>query len=129
VTSTSSSSTSGTSCGSSRSKTGRSGRAPRDARAPALKRARYAAELAAPSGKARRRFLADAKTLQTLLGEHQDAVVAEQRLRDAAVADETTAAAFVAGRLAGRQRARRALVTERLPAAWKRLRRSGAHLD
>jgi CHAD domain-containing protein len=94
----------------------------------ALKRARYAAELAAPAGRAGRRFLADARILQDLLGEHQDAVIAEQRLRAAAVVDAETAAAFVAGRIAERQRARRANVTERLPAAWRRLRRSGAHL-
>ncbi len=94
----------------------------------ALKRARYAAELSAPKGKAGRRFLADARALQTLLGEHQDAVVAEQRLRSAAVVDLRTAAAFVAGRLAERQRARRGRVTEQLPAAWKRLRKSGSRL-
>jgi CHAD domain-containing protein len=94
----------------------------------ALKRARYAAELSAPKGKTGRRFLADARTLQNLLGEHQDAVVAEERLRSAAVVDLRTAAAFVAGRIAERQRARRARVTEQLPAAWKRLRRSGSRL-
>ena len=94
-----------------------------------LKRARYAAELASPSGKARKRFLADAKTLQSLLGEHQDAVVAEERLRGAAVVDAETAAAFVAGRLAERQVARRRTVTEKFPAAWRRLRESGARLD
>jgi CHAD domain-containing protein len=94
----------------------------------ALKRARYAAELAAPEGAAGRRFLADAKILQDLLGEHQDALVAEQHLRAAAVVDAATAAAFVAGRVAERQRARRERVTERLPAAWKRLRKSGARL-
>jgi len=94
----------------------------------ALKRARYAAELAAPEGEASRRFLADAKILQDLLGEHQDAVIAEQRLRAATVVDTQTAAAFVAGRIAERQRARRARVTERLPAAWKRLRKSGTRL-
>ncbi len=93
-----------------------------------LKRARYAAELAAPDSRAGIRFLADAKALQGLLGEHQDAVVAEQRLRAATVADSPTEAAFVAGRLAERQRARRARVTERLPAAWKRLRASGTQL-
>ena len=94
----------------------------------ALKRARYAAELAAPEGGARRRFLADARILQDLLGEHQDAIVAEQRLREVAVTDESTGAAFVAGRLAERQLQRRARVTELLPAAWKRLRKSGSRL-
>jgi CHAD domain-containing protein len=91
----------------------------------ALKRARYAAELAAPDGKRRRRFLADAKVLQDLLGEHQDAAVAEEHLREATVADASTGAAFVAGRLAERQRQRRERVTALLPAAWKRLRKSG----
>lgn len=94
----------------------------------ALKRARYAAELAAPKGAVRKRFLADAGALQDLLGEHQDAVVAEQRLRGAAIEDVRTAAAFAAGRLAERQRRRREHVRERLPAAWKRLRTSGSRL-
>jgi CHAD domain-containing protein len=94
----------------------------------ALKRARYAAELAAPKGGLRQRFLADARVLQDLLGEHQDAVVAEQRLRSITVDDVRTAAAFAAGRLAERQRARRERVQERLPAAWKRLRKSGSRL-
>jgi CHAD domain-containing protein len=94
----------------------------------ALKRARYAAELVAPKGCGRKRFLADAHVLQELLGEHQDAVVAEQRLRNATVEDVRTAAAFAAGRVAERQRRRRERVQERLPAAWKRLRKSGARL-
>jgi len=94
----------------------------------ALKRARYAAELAAPAGNPLARFLADARALQDLLGEHQDAIVAEQQLRAATVREAATAAAFVAGRLAERQRARRARVHELLPAAWKRLHRSGARL-
>jgi CHAD domain-containing protein len=94
----------------------------------ALKRARYAAELSDPGGKAGRRFLADARALQTLLGEHQDAVVAEERLRAATVVDGPTAAAFVAGRITERQRARRERAVERLPAAWKRLRKSGRRL-
>jgi CHAD domain-containing protein len=94
----------------------------------ALKRARYTAELAAPSGAAGRRFLAEAKVLQDLLGEHQDASAAEQHLRAATVVDPATAAAFVAGRIADRQAARRERVRRRLPSAWNRLRRSGARL-
>jgi CHAD domain-containing protein len=94
----------------------------------ALKRARYASELSAPQGKRGRRFLADAKVLQTLLGEHQDAAVAEVRLRATTVFDAATSAAFVAGRLAERQRLRRERVLEQLPATWKRLRKSAARL-
>jgi CHAD domain-containing protein len=93
-----------------------------------LKRARYAAELASPGGAAERRFLDDAKALQDLLGEYQDAIVAEEHLRSSTVVDEQTATAFVAGRIAERQLARRHAVRERFPQAWKRLRRSGSKL-
>jgi CHAD domain-containing protein len=95
----------------------------------ALKRARYAAELSAPRSKAGRRFIARARTLQTLLGEHHDALVTEQHLRSSTVIDTETAAAFVAGRIAERQVGRRTRLREQLPAAWKQLRRAGAHLD
>lgn len=94
-----------------------------------LKRARYAAELCLPEGRKRDRFLGHAKTLQSLLGEYQDAVVAERRLRSLTVVDSPTAAAFVAGRIAERQVFRRARVTRRLPKAWKRLRARNAHLS
>jgi CHAD domain-containing protein len=93
-----------------------------------LKRARYAAELAVPNGAARRRFLADARRVQDVLGEHHDAVIAEEHLRAVAVDDVRTAAAFAAGRLAERLRGRRARAEECLPAAWKRLRKSGSGL-
>jgi CHAD domain-containing protein len=93
-----------------------------------LKRARYAAELAVSLGASGRRFLADAKVLQDLLGEHQDAAAAERHLRVVAVVDSQAAAAFAAGRIVERQGARRRRVEERLPAAWKRLRKSGARL-
>jgi CHAD domain-containing protein len=89
-----------------------------------LKRARYAAELSAPRTKKGRRFFEHAKALQTLLGDHQDAVVAEERLRSSTVVDARTAAAFVAGRVAERQVTRRADLREQIPAAWKRLRRT-----
>ncbi|MGZ6637445.1 MAG: CHAD domain-containing protein [Solirubrobacteraceae bacterium] len=94
----------------------------------ALKRSRYTAELSHAKGTAVRRFLVDARALQALLGDYQDAVVAEQQLRALAVNDARTAAAFVAGRIVERQRARRARVAKRLPAALKQLRKSGARL-
>jgi CHAD domain-containing protein len=94
-----------------------------------LKRARYAAELSDLKGRRGRRFLADARALQDLLGDHQDAVTTEQRLRALTVADAETATAFVAGRIVERERTRRARAATRLPAAWKRLRKSGARLD
>jgi CHAD domain-containing protein len=93
-----------------------------------LKRTRYAAELAPSGGKRRKRFLEHAGALQDLLGEFQDAVVAEERLRAATVVDPQTAAAYVAGRIAERQAGRRGAVADRLPAAWKQLRKAGRKL-
>jgi CHAD domain-containing protein len=85
----------------------------------ASKRARYAGELAAQAeGRAAQRLAKRAEALQKILGEHQDAVVAEQRLQGLAT-DATPAAAFVAGRLAERQRDRRTAARAALPAAAK----------
>ena len=51
------------------------------------KKARYAAELAEPvAGKRAARFVKQAKAFQDVVGEHQDAVVAEERLRELAAA-------------------------------------------
>lgn len=79
-----------------------------------VKRARYAAELsgAAPYVKA-------AKSLQDVLGEHQDAVVAQARLRE--LAARLPAAAVAAGRLVEREQARVVRGREEWQAAWKRL--------
>ena len=88
-----------------------------------VKRARYAAELAGPGDPARDGFLQQARKLQTLLGDHQDAAVAETQLRAAGAATGDPGAAFAAGLLAERQHARRARVTRQLPAAWRRLRK------
>jgi CHAD domain-containing protein len=93
-----------------------------------LKRSRYAAELAPSDQGAGGRFLADARRMQDLLGEHQDATVAEERLRSTVVVDARTAAAFAAGRIAERQRVRRDRALRHFPSAWKRLRRSGRRL-
>jgi CHAD domain-containing protein len=95
----------------------------------ALKRARYTAELSTLTGKHRLRFLNHAKALQDLLGEYQDATVAMERLRATTVVDTATGAAFVAGRLAERQQARRSTITRGLPEAWENLRRSAARLS
>jgi CHAD domain-containing protein len=87
------------------------------------KRARYAAELAEPvAGERARKFVKAAKQFQDAVGEHQDAIVAEQRIRAFA---ESADAAFGAGRLVERQRARRAQARAAVPAAWKRLERRG----
>jgi CHAD domain-containing protein len=89
------------------------------------KRARYAAELAATaSGKHTRAFVREAKRFQDVVGEHQDAVVAEQHLRELQQRGGTDAA-FVAGRLAERQGERRLRARDGLAGAWKRLDRAG----
>ena len=90
------------------------------------KRARYAAELAEGAvGKPARRFVQDAKRFQDVIGEHQDAVVAEKRIRVPARRDGRPRAHFAAGRLVERERERRRRARAAYPKAWKRLERSG----
>ena len=88
-----------------------------------VKRARYAAELAAPElGRRGERFVAAAKQLQDVLGEHQDAVVAETRLRVWAVANPE--GRLVAGRLVERERMRKAAARAGWREVWAALRRA-----
>jgi CHAD domain-containing protein len=80
------------------------GRKPSDAQLHririASKQLRYAAEAADPViGKAARRTARRAKDLQTLLGDHHDAVAAERWLQGVAL-DGTGSAGFAAGQLA-----------------------------
>ena len=82
------------------------------------KRARYAAELAA-----RKKFVKRAETLQDVLGEHQDSVVAAQWLRDLA-ADGPPGRALAAGRLVEREEGRRAEARAAWVKAWKKLRKT-----
>jgi CHAD domain-containing protein len=90
------------------------------------KRARYAAELAEGQvGKPARRFVRDAKRFQDVVGEHQDAVVAEERLRGLLDRTESARAHFAAGRLVERERQRRREARAAFPAAWARLEKSG----
>jgi CHAD domain-containing protein len=91
------------------------------------KRARYAAELAEPEvGKAARRLVARAKTFQDVLGAHQDAIVAEARLRGLLAAAPGSGAAFAAGRLVERERERRREARSELPMAWQALERAAS---
>jgi CHAD domain-containing protein len=88
------------------------------------KRARYTAELTErATGKRASRFIARAKEFQDVVGEHQDAVVADERLRT--LARDKPEVAFIAGRLAERQRLRRQAAREQTPRAWKKLGRAG----
>ena len=76
------------------------------------KRLRYAAELAAPvGGKPVQKLIKATKGLQEVLGDHQDAVIAEQKVRRLVIElgdGIETDVVFVAGRLVERERARRA---------------------
>ncbi len=84
------------------------------------KRARYAAEAAAPVfGKRASTFAKAVAELQTVLGEHQDSVTAQGWLR----AHARGSLAFVAGELVAIERAAAARARERWPAVWKAARR------
>jgi CHAD domain-containing protein len=88
------------------------------------KRARYAAELARPElGKAAEPLVKSAKAFQDVLGAHQDAIVAEGRLRGLLADAPGTGAAFAAGRLVERERLRRREARAELPKAWRELDR------
>jgi CHAD domain-containing protein len=89
-----------------------------------VKRARYAAELAGGSAPEAESLIESAKSLQDILGEHQDTVVAERLLFEQAARARDSAVAFVAGRLAEREHVRRGRLRERLPSAWRQLRRA-----
>jgi CHAD domain-containing protein len=83
------------------------------------KRTRYAAELA---GKPLTKLADAAKRLQDAIGVHQDAVVAEARVRQVAKGRSLLAA----GRIVEREGERRREVRARLPKVWKRLERAAA---
>jgi CHAD domain-containing protein len=84
------------------------------------KRVRYAAEAVAPMlGKPTKRFAEAAADLQTILGEHNDAVVAEAWLRSWAADGRSGDAAFAAGMLAGIERAAAQTARDRWRKAWK----------
>jgi CHAD domain-containing protein len=90
------------------------------------KRARYAGELAeAAVGKKASRFVDRAKKVQDVLGEHQDAVVADDRVRTFLDPQTDPEVALVAGRLVERQRERMLRARSEAPKALKKLRRAG----
>ena len=92
------------------------------------KRARYAGELAkGVVGGVAKRMSKRGAAVQKVLGEHQDAVVAEERLESLA-AEASPAAAFVAGRLAERQRTRREAARAELPGVARRFTRAAGRV-
>ena len=90
------------------------------------KRARYAAELAAPVvGKPATRFIKKARVVQDVLGIHQDAIQAEAHVRAFLKQSTSVRAAFVAGRMVERQRERRAKAIKEMRTLWKGLLKRG----
>ncbi|ATL27738.1 CYTH and CHAD domain-containing protein [Streptomyces formicae] len=88
----------------------------------AAKRARYAGEAATPAlGKPAKRFAKRMKSVQTVLGDHQDSVVAREALRALAIqahlAGET---AFTWGLLYGQEEASGTERERELPGVWAR---------
>ncbi|WP_406860898.1 CYTH and CHAD domain-containing protein [Streptomyces sp. HUAS MG47] len=93
----------------------------------AAKRARYAAEAAVPTlGKPAKKLAARVKAVQSLLGDHQDSVVARDALRTLAVqAYSAGENAFTWGLLYGREEAAAAAGERELPDVWA----AAAHPD
>jgi len=90
------------------------------------KRARYAAEALGDEEKPISRFVERVKHLQDVLGEHQDAAIAEQRLRELVEALRGSGrTALAVGRLIERQRGRRLAGRAAWREAWKRLEQAG----
>ena len=87
------------------------------------KQARYAAEAAASAtGKPARRLASALEDVQDVLGEHQDAVVAEQWLRDA-LAAASARQTFVIGQLAALERLEAVASRAAWRDAWKKASR------
>ncbi len=90
------------------------------------KRARYAAELAeAGAGKPAGRFIKAAKAVQDCLGEHQDAVAAEARLRQLVAGTRGGSTALVAGILIEHLHRQRRRARRETPKVWKTLEKRG----
>jgi len=93
------------------------------------KRLRYAAELVKPiTGKQLKELVRASKELQEVLGEHQDACVAEQEVRRLVTAQGDVVdwdLVFVAGRLVEREHVRRVTTRDLWHAAWEAVDRQG----
>ncbi|MFK4222705.1 CHAD domain-containing protein [Streptomyces sp. NPDC019890] len=88
----------------------------------AAKRARYAGEAATPAlGKVAKKFAKRMKAVQTVLGDHQDSVVAREALRNLAIqAHAAGESAFTWGLLYGQEQAQAAERERELPEVWRK---------
>jgi len=94
------------------------------------KRLRYTAELAEPAlGRPVKELLKAAAGMQDVLGEHQDACVAQHRVLALLAGQEPAGhgVAFAAGRLYEREEARRMQTRAAWPAAWALVRAAAEH--
>lgn len=90
------------------------------------KRTRYVAELALETmGKSAIRFVRQTKRNQDLLGDHQDTVFAEERLRQLLQTTRGVKTAFAIGQLIERLRARRRQTKAKIPREWAKLKKRG----
>ena len=90
------------------------------------KRTRYVAELALePMGKPAIRFVSQTKRNQDLLGDHQDAVFTEERLRQLLQTTRGVKTAFAIGQIIERLRARRRRTRAMFPREWGKLKKRG----
>ncbi|MFE1285231.1 CHAD domain-containing protein [Streptomyces sp. NPDC058751] len=87
------------------------------------KRTRYAAEAAAPAlGGPAAGLVKSMKSLQGLLGDHQDSVMTREALREVAVlAQAAGESSFTYGVLYGREEQRAAAAEAALPGAWEKI--------
>ncbi|MBO0729380.1 MAG: CYTH and CHAD domain-containing protein [Acidimicrobiaceae bacterium] len=93
------------------------------------KQLRYAAEASAPVlGRSVGRLAEAAADLQTVLGDHHDAVVAEEWIRQATVRVRGKGRLLVAGELIGFERVDAAAAKAKWPRAWKAVRRAHKNL-
>ena len=94
-----------------------------------VKRARYTVELAEPFlRKQARRFLQQSKSLQEVLGQHQDALVVEHQLLSHRALTRSPGVAFVKGILVERFRNRQKVARQNLPQLWEKLQKLGKKL-
>lgn len=97
----------------------------------AAKRARYAGEAARPAlGKPAKRFTRRVKAVQTVLGDHQDSVVAREALRMLAIQSHAAGeTAFTWGLLYGQEEAAAEARERELPEVWARASAPGLRAD
>jgi CHAD domain-containing protein len=94
----------------------------------AAKRSRYAAETVEPVfGAVAAAFASALEDVQEALGEHQDSVLAQERLRELARDTPSTEAAFLYGRLHALEEVQAGRSRKRFDAAWKAARRAPLH--